>query len=130
MAQPTILIIDDERLQRWALREHLAQRGYRVLEASTGAEGLSLSSGQVPPEVILLDLRLPDADGLALLEALHRLAPGSRIMVLSSYATPETSRWALDHGAACVRRKPCDLDVVATLVEDLLHNGCAHPPGC
>ena len=116
MPAPTVLIIDDEHLVRWSLREHLTQRGLQVIEAASCSEARSLLGASKAPDVILLDLRLPDIDGLKLLEILRRDRPDCRIVVLSGYATPEISRWALDHGASFVSSKPFEVDAVFDLV--------------
>jgi DNA-binding NtrC family response regulator len=64
---PTVLIVDDEELVRWSLRERLLERGFRVLVAGTLAVAREhLSAGGI--DVALLDLRLPDGEGLALLD--------------------------------------------------------------
>ncbi len=65
MPGATVLIVDDEPLIRWSLRQRLEQVGYRVLEASTGAEALAKLPEGV--DLVLLDYRLPDSDGVSLI---------------------------------------------------------------
>ena len=68
MVAPKVMVVDDEPQIRWALAEELSAAGYRVRAAATGAAALAhlAEDGQV--DLVLLDQRLPDMDGLALLE--------------------------------------------------------------
>ena len=102
--KPTALVIDDERQIRRLLRVCLEGNGYRVLEAATGQEGL-LQAAQHPPEVVLLDLGLPDLDGVSVLK---RLREWSRVpvVVLSVRDREEDKVAALDNGADDYVTKP------------------------
>jgi len=102
--KPTALVIDDERQIRRLLRVCLEGNGYRVLEAATGQEGL-LQAAQHPPEVVLLDLGLPDMDGVSVLK---RLREWSRVpvVVLSVRDREEDKVAALDNGADDYVTKP------------------------
>jgi DNA-binding NtrC family response regulator len=121
MARGTVLVIDDERLVRWSLSERLGQRGYEVIEAATGRQALEAAAKfNEHPVVILLDLRLPDVDGMSLLQSLHSEHPTCPVIVISAHATPEISEWARELGASHVTGKPFDLDEVETLVEQSL----------
>jgi CheY-like chemotaxis protein len=66
MQTPTILVVDDDSLIRYALRDALTGDGYRVLEAETAAEAVAKSRDGV--DLVLLDYRLPDGDGLSVLK--------------------------------------------------------------
>ena len=63
----TVLVIDDERMIRWSIEQTLRASGYEVVAAETAAEGLALFRG-LHPQVVFLDLRLPDEDGLGVLK--------------------------------------------------------------
>jgi two-component system cell cycle response regulator DivK len=82
-----VLIVDDNEKNVKLARDVLRFAGFRTLEASTGAEGLSLASEHLP-DVVLLDIRLPDLDGTAVMRALKDDArtAGIPIVALTSFA--------------------------------------------
>ncbi len=103
-AKPGALIIDDELQIRRLLRVNLEANGYRVLEAATGQEGIN-QAAQWRPEVVILDLGLPDLDGVTVLK---RLREWSRVpvIVLSVRDREEDKVAALDNGADDYVTKP------------------------
>jgi DNA-binding NtrC family response regulator len=120
-AAGTVLVVDDEALVRWSLREALVAAGYSVIEAADGATALAhLRSDADRISVVLLDLRLPDTFGFSLLSAIGQACPGASIVVMTAYAGPETSDAALLLGACQVVEKPFRLDVMVRLVEGIL----------
>ena len=100
----TALVIDDELQMRRLLRVCLEANGYRVLEAATGMEGIA-EAAQHPPDVVILDLGLPDMEGVAVLK---RLREWSRVpvVVLSVRDREEDKIAALDNGADDYVTKP------------------------
>jgi DNA-binding NtrC family response regulator len=106
----SILVVDDEPLIRWAIRESLQQCGYPVAEASTAQEATAAVKRETI-DVILLDHCLPDCRDFSLLEALHRLAPSAAIVVISCCADGfDFTAKAIELGACCVCPKPFDLE--------------------
>jgi two-component system KDP operon response regulator KdpE len=101
---PLVLVIDDEPPMRRFLRAALASQGYQVVEASTGADGLAQASMRTP-ELILLDLGLPDMDGLAVTQRL-RAWTATPILVLSARGQEGDKIAALDAGADDYVTKP------------------------
>ena len=101
---PLILLIEDEEQLRRFLRASLAAAGYRLIEAATGQEGLSLAS-QYVPEVILLDLGLPDLDGVEVARRLRAWC-SSPIIVLSARGQEQDKVAGLDAGADDYLTKP------------------------
>lgn len=77
-------------------------------------------------DVVFLDYRLPDSSDLRLLEEIRRDAPGSAVVLMTAYATPEVVHGALERGAYCVVSKPFDLHDVDTLVHNAHRAGRPH----
>ena len=103
-APPLILIIEDEPPMRRFLRATLRAQGYQAVEAGSAREGLAQAAGR-NPDVILLDLGLPDADGLDTARELRRLTR-SPIIVLSARGQEQDKVAALDRGADDYLTKP------------------------
>jgi DNA-binding NtrC family response regulator len=118
MSIPGILIVDDEPLIRWSLSSRLSKEGYRILEAETAAEAIERSRDGI--DLVLLDYRLPDADGLEVLKHIKQTAPDTLVIMLTAHSTIETAVEAMKHGAYHFANKPFDVDEVALLVEKAL----------
>ena len=99
-----VLVIEDEAQMRRMLRVSLSNRGYRLVESSTGGDGLVQAASRTP-DIVLLDLGLPDMDGL---EVTRRLREWSKvpIIVLSARGQEEDKIMALDGGADDYLTKP------------------------
>jgi DNA-binding NtrC family response regulator len=115
----TILVVDDEPLIRWALRETLEAAGYCVLEAGSAREAISRIShlDGHSLKVALLDLRLPDSDDLSLLHRVRTDVPNCQVIVMTAHGTPDILRDALDQGAFDTLSKPFDLSRILGLVQ-------------
>jgi two-component system, OmpR family, KDP operon response regulator KdpE len=99
-----ILVIEDEVAMLRFLRASLASNGYQVFEAQTGADGIAQARAR-NPDLVLLDLGLPDLDGLVVTEALRAWAK-SPIIVISARGKEEDKIQALDAGADDYLTKP------------------------
>jgi two-component system KDP operon response regulator KdpE len=102
------LVIDDEPPIRKLLRMGLGTEGYEVLEASNGRSALELAASN--PDLVILDLGLPDMQGLALLRALRERQEGVPVIVLSSRGDERGKVEALDLGADDYVTKPFGMD--------------------
>jgi two-component system response regulator AtoC len=118
MQMPTVLVVDDEALIRYALTERLIAEGYRVLEADTAATALARAEEGV--DLVLLDFRLPDGDGLAVLKRIKERDPDTLVILLTAYSNVETAVEAIKQGAYHYVNKPFNLDEIALLVAQAL----------
>lgn len=84
---PLVLIVDDNEQNRRLTRDVLAAAGFRTLEAASGAEGLALAD-ELQPDVILMDLRLPDMDGAAVARELEARERTTSIPVVALSSVP------------------------------------------
>jgi two-component system response regulator PilR (NtrC family) len=120
MAQ-SILIAEDEAVLRGALAELLTQEGYEVLQAGNGKEAYDLLLAR-GVDLILSDVRMPEMDGMQLLDHVQRVAPQTPFLVLTAYGTVETAVAALRAGAADYLLKPVQFDEVLVRVRRALEH--------
>jgi two-component system, OmpR family, KDP operon response regulator KdpE len=103
-----VLVVDDDRQLLRALQVTLTARGYEIVPAGTGAAALAAASAR-PPDVVILDLGLPDLDGVAVIEGLRGWCPAP-IIVLSARHEERAKVRALDAGADDYVTKPFGMD--------------------
>jgi DNA-binding NtrC family response regulator len=115
-ARPLIAIVDDEELFRSWLSEHLGAAGYTVRGAATGGEALRVAAVE-GPALMLLDLRLPDADGLELVTRLHEIDRDLVVVIVTAYGQVKTAVQAVKAGAYHFLEKPVDLDDLLITIE-------------
>jgi len=110
-----ILIIDDELMPRYSIQQILKGR-YTVFTATGGREGLDLMA-QNPMDVVVLDLRMPDMDGITVLREIKKRYPDTQVILLTAYASLDSARSALRLGAFDYLTKPFDKDDVINVIE-------------
>src|SRR4051794_29138139 len=118
MSRPTILVVDDEALIRWSLTERLKTEGYEVREAETGRAAMDKLPEGV--DLVLLDYRLPDTDGVTILRQIKELDQDILVILLTAYASVATAVEAMKLGAYHFANKPFNLDDIAATVERAL----------
>jgi DNA-binding NtrC family response regulator len=113
-----VLVVDDEPLTRWSMAEVLGERGYRVTQAGDAASALeALATAPTLPDVLLLDLHLPDSRDLTALSVIHRYFPKMAIVLITAYGSPELFDAARRRGASAVMDKPFDNGDLAAVIE-------------
>ena len=123
---PLVLIVDDNDRNRKLARDVLRMAGIRTLEAATATAGIAIASEHLP-DVILMDLRLPDLDGTGAARLLRADPRTARIPVVAMTALPLDARddWLLDAGFAGYIVKPIDIDELP----DVVRGFCTRGPG-
>jgi DNA-binding NtrC family response regulator len=115
----SILVVDDERLIRWSLEQQLQREGYRVQSAETGAQALHRAQAE-PPDLVLLDVRLPDGDGLELLERFRARDPECLVIMITAHGGVESAVRAMKLGAHDYLIKPFDADELKLTIRKAL----------
>ncbi len=113
-----LLVVDDEGLIRWSLKERLEEEGHAVVEATTGQEAIARFRDRV--DLVLLDYRLPDVDGFDLLARMRPEDADTPVIMLTAHASVDHAVSAMKAGAFHYAGKPFDLDQVALTVERAL----------
>ncbi len=117
-----LLIIDDEKAIRGALRDILEYEGYSVEEASDGEQGLELVK-QYDYDVVLCDIRMPKIEGLDLLQRATDMGKGAQFIMISAFGNVETAVEATKRGAFDFISKPPDLNRLLVTVRNALERG-------
>ena len=119
MAAETVLVVDDEKLVRWSLRQKYEEWGFTVLEAENGAAGLRLAqSGS--PDLILLDVRMPDLSGLEVLQRLKETADARAVIMITADPQLDDVKAAIKLGAFDFIGKPIDFDELHVTTQNAL----------
>ncbi len=120
MVRKKILVVDDEATLRTALKRILAYHGYEVVTAGTVQEALSLSSDKNTYNLAFIDLKLPDGDGIQLMQSLKSKHPAMEVIILTGFGCIDTAVEATRKGAYHFVTKPFNLEEVVSLSEKAL----------
>jgi DNA-binding NarL/FixJ family response regulator len=117
LGDPRVLLVDDESRLRAQLGAVLADYGVVVLgEAGTGREGVELAC-RLQPDVVLMDLRMPELDGIAATQQLSELLPSTAVIMLSAYEDPALMSEAHEAGAYAYLIKGCSVGQLVEVIE-------------
>jgi two-component system response regulator AtoC len=110
-----VLLVDDDPGTRKVARANLSLEGFEVLVASSGAEALARLA-ESDPLAVVSDLKMPDMDGIALMERVHALRPSLPVVLVTAHATVETAVAAMRKGALHYLTKPLRYDELALVL--------------
>jgi len=110
-----ILIVDDDKSIRYSLKRML-EENYPVMTAGNGEEALSLIR-QNPPDLIIMDIKMPGRSGIEILKEVKSIDPKSLVIIMTAYGTTETAIEAMKHGAFDYILKPFPIPKMKEMVE-------------
>lgn len=114
-----IIIVDDEEMIRWTLEEAMKTEGYKVKSFESGREFLTYFK-EYGADIVFLDVRLPDSNGLDLLSEITRIEPESIVVIMTAYGDVETAVSAMKKGAYDYLAKPYSIDEVNMLIKKIV----------
>jgi two-component system, NtrC family, response regulator AtoC len=122
MAQKRILIVDDEKLVRWALTQKCTEFGYQTVEAETGQEALQALQNE-SVDLVLLDVHLPDLSGIEVLEKLKQAGETRSIIMMTADPQLDDVKAALRLGAYDFVSKPLNFEELSITLQNALEAG-------
>jgi DNA-binding NtrC family response regulator len=114
-----ILVVDDEEMIRWTLKEALESEGYNIRAFENGRDFLSYFNKH-GGDIVLLDVRLPDSNGLDLLLEVTRVDPDAIVVIMTAFGDVETAVNAMKRGAYDYLSKPYSLEEVSLLIRKIV----------
>jgi DNA-binding NtrC family response regulator len=115
----SVLLVDDDAAFRRVLAGELERRGLRVVAGASGSEAVQLAEA-VEPQVVLLDLQLPDMNGLEVLDAIRAKSAASDVIMLTGHGSIDTAIESIRRGAFDYVVKPCPLDELEVRIQRAL----------
>ncbi len=119
MAPTRLLVVDDEQNARQALATLLAEEGFEVAQAADGAQALE-RLGEFGPDVVLSDVRMPQMDGITLVQRAREAGHGASFVIMTAFATIDVAVQAMRAGAENFLVKPLDVSAVLVVLEKVL----------
>ena len=115
----TVMVVDDAAFMRMRCKKLLTQSGYDVLEASTGSQAVDVYR-QNRPDLVLLDITMPDMDGLTALKEIKKIDPDARVAMVTAMGQQSMVMEALKAGARDFVVKPFDQDRVLGAIKKIM----------
>src|SRR5512134_295257 len=119
MALDRVLIVDDEDLIRWSLQQKVSHWGYRAFEAPNGESAIAVVERE-SPDLVLLDIHLPDRSGIDVLKAIKESNPRIIVVMMTAYGVLEDAVAALRLGAYDFVAKPLNFEELRTTIANAL----------
>src|SRR5271168_4968114 len=119
MAAEKIMVVDDERLVRWSLRQKCEEWGYNVIEADSGVPALTLAQHE-SPDLVLLDVRMPDLTGIEVLDQLKKNGDARAVIMITADPQLDDVKSALKLGAYDFVGKPLDFEELRVSIQNAL----------
>ena len=119
-----ILVVDDEKLITWSIEKTLLKGNYCVETAASGEEGLQ-KFHSFQPDLVILDIWLPDTNGLTILQQMKTHKPEVLVVMLTAYSASEAASLAMQNGADEFIGKPFDLDFLLEVIRQALADRAA-----
>ncbi|HKD59777.1 MAG TPA: sigma-54 dependent transcriptional regulator [Terracidiphilus sp.] len=119
MQAEKVMIVDDERLVRWSLRLKCEEWGYQVIEAEAGEPALRLAQREAP-DIVLLDVRLPDLTGIEVLDQLRKNGDARAVIMITADPQLDDVKAAIKLGAYDFVGKPIDFEVLREAMQSAL----------
>ncbi len=113
-----ILVIDDETIIRTSCERTLAPEGYEITSAASGKEGIKFLENE-PFSLILLDIKMPDIDGIEILKKITAKWPETKVLMITGYSTVEVAVQSLRLGAYNFIEKPFTPDTLLAAVKEV-----------
>ena len=113
------MIVDDERLVRWSLRQKCEEWGYHVIDADAGEPALKLAQRE-SPDLVLLDVRMPDLTGIEVLDQLKKSGDARAVIMITADPQLDDVKAALKLGAYDFVGKPVDFDELRVTIKNAL----------
>ena len=120
-----VLMVDDEDRFRKTTKKVLEQKGFQMILAASGREALERLSEN--PDVVVLDIKMPDMDGHETLDKIKDLHPELPVIMLTGHGALPSARKALSHGAFDYLSKPCDIALLSSKIQDAYQRAQTNP---
>lgn len=121
MPKEKVLIIDDEKLIRWYLRENMEKLGYTVIDTEKGNEAIKIFSEHLP-DIVLLDVNLTDMSGIDVLSAIKSIDKDVPVIIITAFGNIKTAVEAMKLGAYDFIEKPFEVEKLNIVIEKALEN--------
>lgn len=114
-----VLVVDDRIEDRETFKDLLETRGYKVATAQSGREAIQLIQRGEKVDIIFLDVKMPEFDGVATFEEIHKLKPEIPVIMVTAYTAEEITKEALNKGAYACLFKPLDMEKLVKLLDEV-----------